>query len=977
MHQASTMHPTRKSTISLEDTESPIKRLIKRNLISLCGLGVIAVAIAFAAALATWSVNDPSLSHSTTEPVRNALGTVGAILADLLMQSIGLATAIVLFPVLVWGWRIFWHHRSHVTRRRVLSWFAGTLIFSGALAALPVAEGWPLPTGMGGFMGDWIFSVPNTFFNGLTSGAKMLVGTVGLGLPALFLMAHASGWIGRTPAEIDDEPTAMAMTAPTYEGYDDYEEDEDDNEDGRLSAAIGALSHWKLMAVSAIKRTFFRSKAHPAPTPAYEPEPDYVDQPYGQEYAYADDKGYDAPAYEDEVAPPAARETLMTRLRRKLAARLLPEDDDGLREFYERGQVAYEAPEGYEQQQAGAEPYDTASAPYHGEGTGSHPAPWEDPDPAHHPFYEDEAAHDEEGEPDYFEAPYEQPTQPVAPPQQGAAVRPVGIASPTEPAPVPASAAPTGRVVPQAPTPAPGQRIQQEAQGRLPLPHTPDYEFPPLSLLTKPEATGQHQLSQDALEQNARILEGVLSDFGVRGEIIEVRPGPVVTLYELEPAPGIKSSRVIGLADDIARSMSAISARVAVIPGKNAIGIELPNARRETVYLREILAAQDFEKSKAKLAMALGKTINGESVIADLARMPHLLVAGTTGSGKSVSVNTMILSLLYRLTPEQCKLIMIDPKMLELSIYDGIPHLLTPVVTDPNKAVVALKWTVREMEDRYKKMSKMGVRNIDGYNTRVEQAMKKGERFTRTVQTGFDRNTGEPIFEEEELPLEKMPYIVVVVDEMADLMMVAGKDIEGAIQRLAQMARAAGIHLIMATQRPSVDVITGTIKANFPTRISFQVTSKIDSRTILGEMGAEQLLGMGDMLYMAGGGRTQRVHGPFVSDDEVEEIVNHLKEQGTPQYLEDVTEEKDEGGSYDGLTAGSGNASNDLYDQAVAIVARDKKASTSYIQRRLSIGYNRAASLIERMEQEGIISPANHAGKREILLRTEDEDMIG
>uniref|UniRef100_UPI003D0EBA53 DNA translocase FtsK n=1 Tax=Roseibium sp. TaxID=1936156 RepID=UPI003D0EBA53 len=467
----------------------------------------------------------------------------------------------------------------------------------------------------------------------------------------------------------------------------------------------------------------------------------------------------------------------------------------------------------------------------------------------------------------------------------------------------------------------------------------------------------------------------VLEDFGVRGEIIEVRPGPVVTLYELEPAPGIKSSRVIGLADDIARSMSAISARVAVIPGKNAIGIELPNVRRETVYLRELLAAQDFEKSKSKLALALGKTINGESVVADLARMPHLLVAGTTGSGKSVAINTMILSLLYRLTPEQCKMIMIDPKMLELSIYDGIPHLLTPVVTDPKKAVVALKWTVREMEDRYKKMSKMGVRNIDGYNTRIKQALEKGESFTRTVQTGFDRETGQPIYEEETLPLEAMPYIVVIVDEMADLMMVAGKDIEGAIQRLAQMARAAGIHLIMATQRPSVDVITGTIKANFPTRISFQVTSKIDSRTILGEMGAEQLLGMGDMLFMAGGGRIQRVHGPFVSDNEVEDIVKHLKVQGTPQYLEAVTEEDDEADSpYDGGGLAGGDEGNDLYDKAVAIVLRDKKASTSYVQRRLSIGYNRAASLIERMEQEGLISAANHAGKREILVQNGVEE---
>ena len=409
-----------------------------------------------------------------------------------------------------------------------------------------------------------------------------------------------------------------------------------------------------------------------------------------------------------------------------------------------------------------------------------------------------------------------------------------------------------------------------------------------------------NQVSEDALSQNARLLEGVLEDFGVKGEIINVRPGPVVTLYELEPAPGIKSSRVIGLADDIARSMSAISARVAVVQGRNAIGIELPNQRRETVFLRELLGSEDFEKTKHRLAIALGKTIGGEPIIVDLARMPHLLVAGTTGSGKSVAINTMILSLLYRLKPSECRLIMVDPKMLELSVYDGIPHLLTPVVTDPKKAVVALKWAVREMEDRYKKMSKLGVRNIEGFNARVAEAAAKGETLMRTVQTGYDRETGEAIYEHEPMDLAPLPFIVVIVDEMADLMMVAGKDIEGAIQRLAQMARAAGIHLIMATQRPSVDVITGTIKANFPTRISFQVTSKIDSRTILGEQGAEQLLGQGDMLYMAGGGRISRVHGPFVADGEVEKVVAHLKTQGQPEYLEAITSEDDLADAEDG-----------------------------------------------------------------------------
>jgi DNA segregation ATPase FtsK/SpoIIIE, S-DNA-T family len=500
---------------------------------------------------------------------------------------------------------------------------------------------------------------------------------------------------------------------------------------------------------------------------------------------------------------------------------------------------------------------------------------------------------------------------------------------------------------------------------------TPDnFGLPDLSLLAEPKKLGkQADISREVLEENARALEGVLDDFGVKGQIVSVKPGPVVTLYELEPAPGIKSSRVISLADDIARSMSAISARVAVVQGRNAIGIELPNAKRETVYLREMFLADAFVNSQTTLSIALGKNIGGEPVYADLARMPHLLIAGTTGSGKSVGINTMILSLLYRLPPDRCKLIMIDPKMLELSVYEGIPHLLAPVVTDPRKAVVALKWAVREMEERYKKMSKVGVRNVDGYNARVAQLLDRGEKLSRTVQTGFDQETGEPTFEQEELDTSLMPYIVVIIDEMADLMMVAGKDIEGAVQRLAQMARAAGIHVIMATQRPSVDVITGTIKANFPTRVSFQVTSKIDSRTILGEQGAEQLLGQGDMLYMAGGGRISRLHGPFVSDGEVEAVVKHLKAQGSPDYVDAVTEEQDEEFGEGGMALGEAGSSGDsLYDQAVAVVLRDKKVSTSYIQRRLQIGYNKAASLIERMENEGLISSANATGKREILV---------
>ncbi len=511
--------------------------------------------------------------------------------------------------------------------------------------------------------------------------------------------------------------------------------------------------------------------------------------------------------------------------------------------------------------------------------------------------------------------------------------------------------------------PAQGDRAREAREPKLDL-DPGRYKTPALSLLQEPPPGAGDNLDAMALEQNARYLETVLADFGVKGRIVKVRPGPVVTLYELEPAPGVKSSRVINLADDIARSMSALSVRVAVVPGRNVIGIELPNQNRETVYLREMMAARSFERSTHKLALALGKDIGGAPVLADLAKMPHLLIAGTTGSGKSVAVNTMILSLLYRLPPDRCKFIMIDPKMLELSIYDDIPQLLAPVVTDPKKAVVALRWTVREMENRYRAMSKMGVRNIDGYNQRLADARKNGETIAENVRTGTDED-GRPVMEEREMSLDPLPYIVVIVDEMADLMLVAGKDIEGAVQRLAQMARAAGIHLIMATQRPSVDVITGTIKANFPTRISFQVTTKIDSRTILGEQGAEQLLGQGDMLYMAGGGRITRVHGPFVSDEEVEEVVAYLRTQGEPEYLDRITEEEEE----DGLPGAAGGESggDDLYNKAVDIVMSEGKCSTSFIQRRLQIGYNRAARLVEQMEQRGVVSPANHAGKREIL----------
>jgi S-DNA-T family DNA segregation ATPase FtsK/SpoIIIE len=527
-------------------------------------------------------------------------------------------------------------------------------------------------------------------------------------------------------------------------------------------------------------------------------------------------------------------------------------------------------------------------------------------------------------------------------------------------------------------------RVAVPERGRAPVPRQESlplqeagWRFPPVSLLVRPPPRGAVGPDEESLQNNARLLESVLSDYGVQGAIRDIRPGPVVTLYELEPAPGIRSARVIGLADDVARSLSVLAVRIATVPGRSVIGIEVPNVRRETVFLSELLESEAWTRHQGRLPIALGKDIAGTPVVSDLARMPHLLIAGTTGSGKSVGINAMILSLLFRLSPEQCRLILIDPKMLELSVYEGIPHLMAPVVTEPAKAVTALKWTVREMERRYRAMSQLGVRNVGGYNERVEEARARGEVISRRVQTGFDSETGKPTFEEQPLTLEALPFIVVVIDEMADLMMVAGKDIEAAVQRLAQMARAAGIHVIMATQRPSVDVITGTIKANFPTRISFQVISKFDSRTILGEQGAEQLLGHGDMLYMVGGGRITRVHGPLVTDREVEDTVAFLRQQGAPDYLDEVTEGMDEGSSGEALLSGiaaAGEGEQGLFDQAVAVVAREGKASTSFIQRHLNIGYNRAAKLIEQMEKEGIVSPANHVGKREVLVRRTHED---
>ncbi len=859
----------------------------------LAGLS-LAAAVAFCfAALATWSVVDPSLSNANARIPENAGGFAGSTIADLLMQFTGLASVVFLVVPASWAWLKIIQKPIYRLKSRMIAWLPATVLAAAALGCFGRPASWPLPTGIGGVAGDLVLKIPAVIIGQYPSGFLAAPFFLLFAVPAFFMTLYSAGLIVRrsSGAELIYDPETGEII-------------EDDDDDAGL--ALGAMAHW-----------YYQLRARLRPR-----------------------RGNARPAT-------AARSGERTNTARSLAASarkvwssLVTPPDDGLEAFDPKGR---------------REPGFAAGKPSHAQEVDPQFDEDEDylraPDmaPAYGEQVFDEYSQDDEDDD------WKPQSQPV---RESASI-----------------AGKAALVQPMKQKLQPGNRVVREAQGSLI--DVDQFELPSLHLLSEAKNVARDaSLSTEALEQNARLLEGVLEDFGVRGEIINVRPGPVVTMYELEPAPGIKSSRVIGLADDIARSMSAIACRVAVVPGRNAIGIELPNQKRETVYLRELLASKDYETSKGRLPLILGKTIGGEPVIADLAKMPHLLVAGTTGSGKSVAINTMILSILYRLSPDQVKLIMIDPKMLELSIYDGIPHLLTPVVTDPKKAVVALKWTVREMEERYKKMSKFGVRNIDGYNTRLEQAKKKNEQLTRTVQTGYDRHTGEAVYQTEELDLSPMPFIVVIIDEMADLMMVAGKDIEGAVQRLAQMARAAGIHVVMATQRPSVDVITGTIKANFPTRISFQVTSKIDSRTILGEQGAEQLLGMGDMLYMAGGGRIQRVHGPFVADDEVESVVAHLKTQGVPQYLESVTAEEEEVG--EGYSAGPAGTlelseSNDLYDQAVAVVLNDRKVSTSYIQRRLGIGYNRAASLIERMEKEGLIGSANHAGKREILVPGENE----
>jgi len=939
--------------------DSNTQAILEKRGKELIGIGLILVGLMAAAMIGSYTPDDPNWMSATDAPVQNWMGRLGASISAPLFMIIGWGSWGVALVALAWGIRFTLHRGEERAVGRAVFAPIVLALCSVYAATLVPNDSWTHSFGLGGLFGDTVLGALLTVLPvGASIGLKVMSFLMMLGVLALMLFVMGFtrpelNWVGRF---------LLIGVIVTYANLM--------NLMGR--GATGAVS-----AAQAMQERRNERKAQEAAM-----QDAWADQ-------VAEDPIYEEPLIEAAPEPEEPqRPSLLARVP-SLIKRPEPMPEPELVEQESVAQVSEEPGDDRikakindvikNRIRSNKPTYAPDLAPVtKGMGRGPDPLvlqPGADTGlraeppltaPAVNTHADIVAPHPEEIFAPYVEADVEPAQAPVAPIQRAVPQAPVAQQIPT----------PEPKKVVQNPVRKPVQqsaRAKAEAQPQLAFDeNAAQFELPPLNLLASPDTIERHVLSDEALEENARMLEAVLDDYGVKGEIVSVRPGPVVTMYELEPAPGLKASRVIGLSDDIARSMSALSARVSTVPGRSVIGIELPNDKREMVAFREILSSREYESSNRKLPLALGKDIGGDPIVANLAKMPHLLIAGTTGSGKSVAINTMILSLLYKLTPEDCRMIMIDPKMLELSVYDGIPHLLSPVVTDPKKAVVALKWTVGEMEDRYRKMSKMGVRNIDGYNSRVADALAKGETFSRTVQTGFDDETGEPVFETEEIIPEKMPYIVVVVDEMADLMMVAGKEIEACIQRLAQMARASGIHIIMATQRPSVDVITGTIKANFPTRISFQVTSKVDSRTILGEMGAEQLLGMGDMLYMAGGAKITRCHGPFVSDEEVEEIVNHLKSFGEPEYVGGVVDgpADEKAGNIDAVLGLGGNTNGEdaLYDQAVAIVAKDRKCSTSYIQRKLSIGYNKAAKLVEQMEDEGVVSSANHVGKREILI---------
>ena len=940
--------------------DSALQAALERRAVEFLGLGLLTLSGLTAMMFTSYAPEDPSWLSASDAPVQNILGSFGAMIAAPIMLIFGLSAWSLVAIQAVWGLRCLLHRGAHRALGRLIFAPFGVAVFAIYAAGLVPPASWGNNFGLGGLFGDTVLKTllrlsplpaqPTLTYTSFATGITLvLIGLYCLGVSkrelgyALRFLRGGVLQSGRAVARGLGRGSMRLLAARTQQVDASAPSDIIRRGGGSATFVPQAPSEFSQdLAVphTEVKRGLFSRlpgfiKREEAPSPL---EPPLNSRAHSS-------------------APAGPEDRLQARISDAVNSRL-------------RGEPAFEDAASEAQshvfQPQDASPEGAAGVPSQfalGEPllTGLRREPQLSADRSSQVFQTEgqaliSSAGDEDAQPLYPEPEYgEQDTN-------------FSLRS--------AIPRPEARTIVHPPlkvSQAQSARAQQEAQPSLKFedPKT-DFELPPLGLLASPISVARHQLSDESLEENARLLESVLDDYGVKGDIVSVRPGPVVTMYELEPAPGLKASRVIGLSDDIARSMSALSARVSTVPGRSIIGIELPNDIREKVVLREIFSAKAFGDSSHRLPLALGKDISGEPMVTNLAKMPHLLIAGTTGSGKSVAINTMILSLLYKLTPDECRMIMIDPKMLELSVYDGIPHLLSPVVTDPKKAVVALKWVVGEMEERYRKMSKMGVRNIDGYNGRVADALGKNEMFSRTIQTGFDDATGEPFFETEEFLPEKMPYIVVIVDEMADLMMVAGKEIEACIQRLAQMARASGIHLIMATQRPSVDVITGTIKANFPTRISFQVTSKIDSRTILGEMGAEQLLGMGDMLYMAGGSKITRCHGPFVSDTEVEEVVSHLKSFGPPDYKSGVVEgpDDDKSDSIDlvlGLT-GASEGEDVLYDQAVAIVLQDRKCSTSYIQRKLAIGYNKAARLVEQMEEEGLVSPANHVGKRDILV---------
>ena len=940
--------------------DSALQAALERRAVEFLGLGLLVLSGLTAMMFTSYAPEDPSWLSASDAPVQNILGSFGAMIAAPIMLIFGLSAWSLVAIQAVWGLRCLLHRGAHRALGRLIFAPFGVAVFAIYAAGLVPPASWGNNFGLGGLFGDTVLKTllrlsplpaqPTLTYTSFATGITLvLIGLYCLGAskPELgYALRFLRGGLlqsGRAVARGLGRGSMRLLAARTQQVDASAPSDIIRRGGGSATFVPQAPSEFSQdLAVphTEVKRGLFSR------LPGFikrEEDPSPLEPPLN--------------SHAHSSAPAGPEDRLQARISDAVKSRLRVEpafEDAASEAQLHVFQPQYASPEGA----SGVPSQFALGEPLL---TGLRREPQLSADRSSQVFQTEgqalvSSAGDEDAQPLYPEPEYgEQDTN-------------FSLRS--------AIPRPEVRTIVHPPlkvSQAQSARAQQEAQPSLKFedPKT-DFELPPLGLLASPISVARHQLSDESLEENARLLESVLDDYGVKGDIVSVRPGPVVTMYELEPAPGLKASRVIGLSDDIARSMSALSARVSTVPGRSIIGIELPNDIREKVVLREILSAKAFGDSSHRLPLALGKDISGEPMVTNLAKMPHLLIAGTTGSGKSVAINTMILSLLYKLTPDECRMIMIDPKMLELSVYDGIPHLLSPVVTDPKKAVVALKWVVGEMEERYRKMSKMGVRNIDGYNGRVTDALGKNEMFSRTIQTGFDDATGEPVFETEEFLPEKMPYIVVIVDEMADLMMVAGKEIEACIQRLAQMARASGIHLIMATQRPSVDVITGTIKANFPTRISFQVTSKIDSRTILGEMGAEQLLGMGDMLYMAGGSKITRCHGPFVSDTEVEEVVSHLKSFGPPDYKSGVVEgpDDDKSDSIDlvlGLT-GASEGEDVLYDQAVAIVLQDRKCSTSYIQRKLAIGYNKAARLVEQMEEEGLVSPANHVGKRDILV---------